>query len=458
MELAKEIEQFRFFFLQFSNIKIKNDISAIKIYAFKKTSSYKKFNLPEDSVGIFLHRALGNYAVVNLSGYRSGSKKLSYAQQVMKHEYVHFAFDNTDSNLAIPRWYNEGMAEYLSSLRMKDGYLHYGEINPSRPSPREHSQVVDIEALLKAERITESRKRIDNYYAHALALVHYCHFNPDMQEKLSQYLSMVGQSISIDLALYRAFETNYKSLGKDIRKYIKKNNFPFRRIVQKDLPVINILEVNSQQAGEISFYLAQLIMTIGLDNEEKRLNAVSLLEQSIASKAKNLDLALLHLFRIRLQQEDLEAAHEILDKMKDEIPHYPDTYKAQADVYQLKMLDLLEKDDPQWHNYFKLARENYRLALSIDDKFLPAQIGLAFIYANNLNSDLNVGEGLAAFKKLTYYLNFPEFEYEYAVMLLRHRRPAQARALLTKVIAHTSDEDLANKALKLKYEIYVEKP
>ena len=455
---AKEIEQFRFFFLQFSNIKMKKDIPAIRVYAFSNTSTYKTFNLPKDSVGIFLHRALGNFAVVNLSDYRSGSRKLSYAQQIMKHEYVHFAFDNADSNLAIPRWYNEGMAEYLSSLRMKDGYIHYGEINPTRLSAREHGRGIDIEALLKAERIPESRKKINNYYAHALALVHYCHFHPGMQEKLSQYLSMVGSGMSIDLAFSKAFEKNYKSLDKALTKYIKKGSFPFQRNKLKDMPPINVMEINSLRAGEISFYLTELIMTIGLDDEEQRLIAMSLLENSIASQENNLDLALLHLFRIHIHQKDLVAADAILDRMKDEISDYPGTYKAQADMYQLEMLELLKMNDPEWRDYFKLARKNYRLAISIDDKFLPAHMGLASIYANNLDGDLNVREGIAAFKKLTYYLSSPQIEYKYAELLLRFRRPAEARTLLTKVIAHTPDDELASKALKLKYEIFVEKP
>ena len=115
-------------------------------------------------------------------------------------------------------------------------------------------------------------------------------------------------------------------------------------------------------------------------------------------------------------------------------------------------------DDPEWRDYFKIARENYRLAIRIDDKFLPAYMGLASIYANNLDSDLNVKEGVAVFKTLTYYLSSPQIEFQYAVLLLRHRRPGEARALLTKVIAQTADDELAIKALKLKYKIFVDKP
>jgi len=71
------------------------------------------------------------------------------------------------------------------------------------------------------------------------------------------------------------------------------------------MPPIEKNEINSLQAGEIFFYLAELIMTIGLDNEEERLSAMSLLEQSIASQVNNLDLALLHSPQIYVRQKDV---------------------------------------------------------------------------------------------------------------------------------------------------------
>ena len=100
IEFIKEIEQFHFFFLQFGNIKMKKEIPPIKIYAFSKTSIYETFRFLKNSVGIFPHQVLGNFAVVNLSGYRYGSWKLTHAQQLMKHEYVHFAFDKDKVNEA----------------------------------------------------------------------------------------------------------------------------------------------------------------------------------------------------------------------------------------------------------------------------------------------------------------------------------------------------------------------
>ena len=124
---------------------------------------------------------------MNLSGYNPNDNKLSFAQQVMKHEYVHFVFDNSYSDSTVPRWYYEGMAEFLSTLRTVDGYLHYGEINAFRLKTSGREKKVNIEALLKADRIPESRKGKIDFYAHALTLIHFCHFKPGMREKLTKY-------------------------------------------------------------------------------------------------------------------------------------------------------------------------------------------------------------------------------------------------------------------------------
>ena len=53
---AEDLEQFRSLFLQFSKVKMKEDIPPLKVFAFRKLSTYKIFKLPKISAGTFLHR------------------------------------------------------------------------------------------------------------------------------------------------------------------------------------------------------------------------------------------------------------------------------------------------------------------------------------------------------------------------------------------------------------------
>ncbi|MFT5133900.1 MAG: hypothetical protein ACI9SC_002373 [Gammaproteobacteria bacterium] len=452
---AKDLEQFRFFFLQLSNVKMKEDISPLKVFALANSSSYKAFKLQKNSAGIFLHRPTGNFAVANMSGYRPGNKKQNFAQQVLRHEYVHFVFDNSYNDVASPRWYQEGMAEFLSTLRVVNGVLHYGEINASRLASVDFDKKIDLEALLKADRIPESRLRGNDYYAHALTLIHYCNFHSGMEDKLLKYLKMLSQGDSVDTAFVGAFETDYETLGNEIRNYLRKKKFDYYKYEQEKPYLIGNIEISALSPELLAFYFGELMVANGLDGEDERGTAISLLEKSLQNKGQETGPAWLHLFHIQMDRGNLDAAESIFYRMEEEIPGYPGTYDAEADLFANKMEELLKLNDPEWRTYFELARGKYRTAIQLDKAFLPAYLGLGNIYFNNIDGDISLAEGISAFSEVTHFLNYPYFDYQYAVLLMRYGRSIAARNMLTKVIARTPDEKLAEIARNLKLGLFI---
>jgi len=267
---------------------------------------------------------------------------------------------------------------------------------------------------------------------------------------------MVEQDHSVDASFRQAFGVDYASFDKIISKYLKKQKFQFQKIKNNDPYTKDKIEVNLLSSGSISFYFGELLRVIGFKGNQEAIIAISLFEKSLQSDGLESGKAMLHMFRIQLEQNDIDEADSILDRMKAQVSDYPGTYKAQGDLDAIKMFELSKIRDPEWRNYFDCARAYYRIAISIDNNFIPGYMGMAIIYANNIDSDLNLREGINAFCKLTYFPNFPNFDYQYAVLLLRYRRPGEARDRLSRVIAGADDEKLANKARKLRHEIYID--
>ena len=452
---TRDLEQFRYYLIEYIDIQMKKDIPPLKIYAFQRNSTYRAFKLPKNSAGVFFHHSSGNYAISAMRGYVTDTRKQNFAQQVLRHEYIHFVFEHSHFQGDYPRWYEEGMAELLSTIRLHKNTLHFGEINLPRLQYMNFSKKVDIEALLKADRIPESRRQGSDFYAHALALVHYCYANPEIQHQLQNYVKLASKGVGVDEAFTQSFEMDYEALGSEIRKYLLRQKFPFYKIEITDPFQPEFLTINRLSKNQLAFHLGDLARIVGFREEADKKVVINLLDQAIKAQVPEFHTAYLHKFHTLLHSGDSDKALETFKIMLQQLPDYPGTYDAQADLLVHEMDKLLAANDPQWTDLFKLARGKYRKAIHMDKGFLPAFIGLAQLYSKHPGEDIDLSEGLTAYGETTYFINYPYFEYDYAVLLLRSKKLKQARDLLNNVIARAKDEELVNKARELKLGIII---
>ncbi len=453
---VRDLEQFRHYLQQFGNIRIKQDIQPLKIYAFQRASTYKAFELPKNSAGVFFQASTGNFAITTMSGYRRSNKLQNFAQQILRHEYVHFAFFNSNFKGHVPTWYQEGMAEFMSTMRVYKGKLHYGEISLPRLAGVNLRMKVDIEALFKADRIPESRRKGNSFYAHALAFIHYCSANPEVQRQLLTYLKLVAKGASVDSAYEQSFQMNYEEMGKAIKSYLKKMKFGYYQVHLSNEHSPENVSVTRLSEEQLAFHLADLTNALGFSEDKDREVTLELLDRAIESGIAESSMALLHKFHILLNSNKREDAAQISREMERQLPEFPGTYDAQADLFVEDMSALLEANDPAWMEAFKKARGKYRRAIHMENGFLPALRGLAHVYSIHPGEDIDVTEGITAYELASYHLNYPLYDFEHAILLLRGNRPREARQLLEDVIARARDEELVQKARELKLGIIIE--
>jgi tetratricopeptide (TPR) repeat protein len=119
LRLAEELENFRTLaLLQLGAVK---ERVPTKIFILPQT--LPEFGLNNRVAGYFAAGLRGNYIVMEIAG----------GTTTLKHEYAHFLVYSLNSQI-YPPWLEEGLAELLSTLRVRDGVLEYGRTAPERLS------------------------------------------------------------------------------------------------------------------------------------------------------------------------------------------------------------------------------------------------------------------------------------------------------------------------------------
>lgn len=145
------------------------------------------------------------------------------AETVLKHEYVHY-FMMQHFPAAYPRWYVEGYAEMLATLRLNDdGSFFVGD-----PPVYRSYEVLNLSQFRLSEMLDARHdlSGIDAYmhYATGWLLTHYLNFNPTRLAQLNAYLTAIGQGEDSLAAGQRIFG-DLRALDAELRSY-RRGPFP----------------------------------------------------------------------------------------------------------------------------------------------------------------------------------------------------------------------------------------
>lgn len=143
---------------------------------------------------------------------------------VLLHEYAHHVLLSS-RGVALPRWYNEGFAEFYSTLKMgPDGAVDIGE-------PAKHRAYNMLNASMKIEHLLDSSGKTDDlsqdiFYGRAWLLTHMLTFDDKRRGQLARYLDGLNAG-KPNLEAARAAFGDLGVLQKDMEAYLRK---PLRRV------------------------------------------------------------------------------------------------------------------------------------------------------------------------------------------------------------------------------------
>lgn len=177
-------------------------------------------SLPETVKGFYLPRAGSSRAFVPQIA--SGNASLDFADIVFLHEYAHhFLMSNT--RFPMPRWMNEGAAEFFASARFpRDGSVEIGRPANHRGRELQFAEKVTVAelvdpALYEKRRGTAYRA----FYGRAWGLYHYLTFDEGRARQLDTYRRLLTDGKTSASAAAEAFG-DLDALDAELDKYLKR--------------------------------------------------------------------------------------------------------------------------------------------------------------------------------------------------------------------------------------------
>jgi hypothetical protein len=257
-EHLREIEQFRAVVLHLTGIRPDRSTEArfaTRVYVIARHQDYTSL-FGDRYAGFFQNELDANYMVVN------GAALGRDQRAILFHEYVHFVV-REHSTAFYPEWYNEGLAELLSTVHRSGDEIVFGK-PPKRLRALHDSQIAIADVI---HGTTQGLKwhRLQQFYARAWSLVHYLHNGHLAGRKsrlpqLQAYLELRNEGIDSETAFEQAFDLSEDDLGSEVRRYLAAGRMPVLRLPASDFQVHARIRQRALSADEVAFELADLVV------------------------------------------------------------------------------------------------------------------------------------------------------------------------------------------------------
>lgn len=301
IELARYLELFRAAVTLLTTASSSDSPVPTEIYAFKEPGDFAQFGIGKNIAGLFMPGLRRNTILIRDT---LGMTETS----IILHEYTHFMLRN-HSEYHYPLWYDEGLADYLSGARTKNGYFEIGLVPSGRENSFKYLHWISMKRVLTAEGYDDwPGEDQAMFYAEAWALVHYLFNRNDTDSsfapRLAHYLKLLESGEEDIAAFEMAFEIDADLLNKNVKKYLGGRLVGFRISIETLLPKFTP-GVRKLAREEISLALGQLALrrrktglaehwfTIALNDETTRPEAEAGLGDILKFDGK-FDLALPH--------------------------------------------------------------------------------------------------------------------------------------------------------------------
>lgn len=201
------------------------------VYGYRRTSDYhRNHDRSKSTGGMYSPQPGGAVALLTLD--EPEVNWASSGQEILFHEYTHHV-TGYYSPYNYPRWYNEGFAEYLSTMQFRDNLAIVGAPPPERLAIlKSDDGWLDLDELLEAKneyigvigRTGTSRGKARNailyQYAQGWLTTHFLLHSPEYRGGLPTYLAALDDGAEdLAAAFEAAFGADYDTVNDALRRY-----------------------------------------------------------------------------------------------------------------------------------------------------------------------------------------------------------------------------------------------
>lgn len=262
-QIAIQLERFRQSLGRITKgFRLSTDVPT-SMFVFKHDLSYEPYKKNAEGEvmnvsGYFLPRPFRNYITLDAN---AGSQPM----RVVYHEYFHAVMDSTLGSL--PTWLNEGLAEYFSTFKDRNGSA---KVEIGHPIEH-HLYHLSRHPLLDWKEFFETTTRSPTYnegtrqgsfYAQAWLLTHYLIADDGRTKQLSQYLGLLRDGKDENESFERAFGMSKTAMGAAIDAYgALGSSYVWWDFGEEHAEVAT--QIRPLDAGEVYFRLGELLAQNG---------------------------------------------------------------------------------------------------------------------------------------------------------------------------------------------------
>lgn len=441
--VATKLEQFREVFrLLFPNMKFSQAIET-NVIVFKNVKSYKPF-LPKRGdgkadtgvAGYFQPGEDVNYITLSTEGEKEDTFGTIF------HEYVHFILNTNFGRSEIPPWFNEGLAEYYQTFRIKDDKeIHIGVFQQNHLYFLQSNELIRLKDFFALDNYSLHQNGNHSrsiFYAQAWALMHYI-MQSNQGNNLGKFLNLTTNGTDAENAFKQIFGKNYGEMEKELRNYVKQRSYNYSVITLK-----NKLEFEAEMTttplkeAEANAYLGDLLYHTHeyADAEVYLQKALTLdAEQSMANTSLGL---------VKMRQNKFDEAKKYLQKAiagnrRNHFAHYNYAY----------VLSRESMDESGWVTGYptetaEIMRKSLLEAININPNFTESYELLAFI---NLVNNENLDQAISLMNKaLQLQPGNDDYLMKIAHIYLRQQKFDEAEKIAAKIAKTASEPAMRSQA------------
>jgi tetratricopeptide (TPR) repeat protein len=394
--VAVRLEQFRDLFSRLLARDYLDSNVPTTIFVFKTDAAYKPFKplyqgKPAEVAGHFQPGADVDYMTLSIERQRGEGQYF-----LVLHEYVHLLVKNYFHDA--PLFFNEGLAEYYSTLRAADAgrRVTLGRPTPNHLNILRKRELLPLETLLQIKHDSPFYNEPDKrkiFYAQSWAFVHFLLSDEQGRRRaqLSRYLDLQSAGASVADAFHQAFQTDFATLDNELKNYVTLALYPEQTVkFEKEFDGRVELESRAVTEAEAQTLLGDLLLhTERFDAAESYLQRALALDPD--SSAAHTSLGLL-----RLRQNRLAEAKDSLRRATDADPqnylahyHYASALSREGMDASLWVTDYAPEAAD-------LMRAELKRAIELAPRYVESYRLLAFV---NLVRDERLDEAIDALRQ-----------------------------------------------------------
>jgi tetratricopeptide (TPR) repeat protein len=436
-QLAVDMEHFRRVVMLLTNVKNVDTGVPLRIFALRHRGDFRRFFAQMSVVGALSTSLRGYYAIIDLSSKNPDARgrRVRAGDGILKHEYVHFVLRGA-SRVRYPYWYEEGFAEYLSTLKVEGD-----EVQVGFPVVGRHAALQNPFGLSRIENLltsTRSERTVDTQtlYAQGWLLVHHLLADPALAAKMVDYLTLYNQTGESLGAFRTVFQLDLDDLQRTLTRRAENGRYGYTK-----LKLTKPLDVPEVTARPMARTEARLMLAAALrhfDGSDEEAEEVRGLYERVLRDEPGNERALAGLADLALDDGDLATATALLARAAqgstDEavLIARGDLALAQAALGAADAAGV--PADLLWR-----ARDRYMDVLQRNPRSAEAFFSYGLTYLGSVEEPR---EGLVAFREARLLVPADTGLFQ-ALMLLQAGEFDEAARLAAELRLHTERNDLA---------------